>query len=219
MTLIHAPRPPQQILTRLGELGAATVYEANGQTGALDSGLKPLDAGRTLVGTAVTVDLAPADNWYIHVALLQAGPGDVLVVNAQGYTEAGPWGDVLTCAAQERGLAGLVIDGAVRDSRDIIETGFPVFARGLSIKGTSKAVPGQVNVPVIVGGVLIHPGDVILGDADGLVRITADRTEHTLAASEARAAKEADFRDRIRAGESTLDLLGLPHPGTTEASR
>jgi 4-hydroxy-4-methyl-2-oxoglutarate aldolase len=200
------------ILARLAELGAATVYEANGQTGALDAGLKPLDPASTLAGRAVTLDLPPADNWYVHLALLECGPGDVLVVDAKGYLEAGPWGDVLTAAAQERGVAGLVIDGAVRDSRDIIASGFPVFARGLSIKGTTKVVPGRINVPVGVGGVTVEPGDVIIGDADGLVRITAAQVQSALAASEARAAKEARFRDRIRDGATTLDLLGLPRP-------
>ncbi|MFJ3214054.1 4-carboxy-4-hydroxy-2-oxoadipate aldolase/oxaloacetate decarboxylase [Streptomyces flaveolus] len=212
MTAIHTGRREQKTLDRLGELGAATVYEANGQQGAFDSSLKPLDPTCIMVGTAVTLDLPPADNWYIHLALLEAGPGDVLVVDAKGYLEAGPWGDVLTCAAQERGLAGLVIDGAVRDSRDIVASGFPVFSRGLSIKGTTKAVPGRINVPVRVGGVLVEPGDIVIGDADGLVRVPAHEAEDALAASEARAAKETDFRDRIRAGETTLDLLGLPCP-------
>jgi 4-hydroxy-4-methyl-2-oxoglutarate aldolase len=206
------PRFDQDVLARLAELGSATVYEANGQSGAFEAGLKPLDPTRTLVGRAVTLDLPPADNWYIHVAMLQAGPGDVLVVDAKGYLEAGPWGDVLTCAAQQRGMAGLVIDGAVRDSRDIIASGFPVYARGLSIKGTTKVVPGRVNVPVLVGGVTVNPGDIIIGDADGLVRVPPHELHDALASSEARAAKEAAFRDRIRAGENTLDLLGLPHP-------
>jgi 4-hydroxy-4-methyl-2-oxoglutarate aldolase len=216
MTQTHAPsRPDQDVLTRLGELGAATVYEANGQTGAFDAGLKPLDPTRTLVGRAVTLDLPPADNWYVHVAMLEAGPGDVLVVDAKGYLEAGPWGDVLTCLAQQRGLAGLVIDGAVRDSRDIIAAGFPVFARGLSIKGTTKAVPGRINVPVRVGGVTVEPGDIVVGDADGLVRVPAHQLHDALAASEARAAKESGFRDRIRVGANTLELLGLPRPAVT----
>ena len=200
-------------LTRLAELGAATVYEANGQIGALDAGLKPLDPTSTLAGRAVTLDLAPADNWYVHLALLECGPGDVLVIDAKGFLEAGPWGDVLTAAAQERGVAGLVIDGAVRDSQDIIASGFPVFARGLSIKGTTKVVPGKINVPVTVGGVVVEPGDVIIGDADGLVRVPADQVHSALASSEARAAKEERFVQQIRGnGATTLDLLGLPRP-------
>ncbi|MFJ3214103.1 4-carboxy-4-hydroxy-2-oxoadipate aldolase/oxaloacetate decarboxylase [Streptomyces flaveolus] len=216
MNTTHANRPERNLLDRLAELGTATVYEANGQRGAFDTGITPLDPSRTMAGTAVTLDLPPADNWYIHLALLEAGPGDVLVVDAKGYLEAGPWGDVLTCAAQQRGLAGLVIDGAVRDSRDIIASGFPVFARGLSIKGTTKAVPGRINVPVRVGGVHVEPGDIIVGDADGLVRLPVDEVDDALAASEGRAAKEAGFRDRIRAGETTLDLLGLPRPVRTD---
>jgi len=199
-------------LNRLAELGAATVYEANGQTGAFDAGLKPLDPTSTLAGRAVTLDLPPADNWYIHLALLECNPGDVLVVDAKGYLEAGPWGDVLTAQAQERGLAGLVIDGAVRDSRDIIASGFPVFARGLSIKGTAKSTPGRINVPIRVGGVTIEPHDVIIGDADGLVVVPAAQVQSALAAAEARAAKEEAFRDQIRQGATTLELLGLPQP-------
>jgi len=200
-------------LTRLAQLGAATVYEANGQIGALDAGLKPLDPASTLAGRAVTLDLAPADNWYVHLALLECGPGDVLVIDAKGFLEAGPWGDVLTAAAQERGVAGLVIDGAVRDSKDIIASGFPVFARGLSIKGTTKVVPGKINVPVTVGGVVVEPGDFIIGDADGLVRVPADQVHSALASSEARAAKEERFVEQIRSnGATTLDLLGLPRP-------
>jgi 4-hydroxy-4-methyl-2-oxoglutarate aldolase len=206
-------RPDTATLARLAQLGAATVYEANGQKGALDAGLKPLDPTSTLAGRAVTLDLAPADNWYVHLALLECGSGDVLVVDAKGFLEAGPWGDVLTAAAQERGLAGLVIDGAVRDSQDIIASGFPVFARGLSIKGTTKVVPGKINVPITVGGVVVAPGDVIVGDADGLVRVPAAEVTTALAASEARAAKEERFVQQIRTNyATTLDLLGLPGP-------
>lgn len=197
---------------RLAELGAATVHEAIGGVGAMDHGLAPLDPASRMAGRAVTIDLPPADNWYLHVGLLHAGPGDVLVVDAKGFREAGPWGDVLTCAARQRGLAGLVIDGAVRDSRDIVASGFPVFARGLSIKGTAKAVPGRIGVPVRVGGVVVEPGDVVVGDADGLVVVPAATAADALRAAEERRAKEAGFRERLRAGATTLELLGLPHP-------
>jgi 4-hydroxy-4-methyl-2-oxoglutarate aldolase len=206
-------RPDTATLARLAQLGAATVYEANGQRHALDAGLKPLDPTSTIAGRAVTLDLAPADNWYVHLAVLECQPGDVLVIDAKGYLEAGPWGDVLTALAQERGIAGLVIDGAVRDSQDIIASGFPVFARGLSIKGTTKIVPGRINVPITVGGVVVEPGDVIVGDADGLARVPAAEVHTALAAAEARAAKEDRFVQQIRSsGATTLDLLGLPHP-------
>lgn len=199
-------------IAELAALGAATVYEANGQRDALDPALKPLDPETRVAGRAVTVSLEPADNWFIHVALLEAGPGDLLVVDIKGYVDAGPWGDVLTLAAQQRGLAGLVIDGAVRDSRQIVEAGFPVFTRGVCIRKTSKIQPGKVNVPVTVGGVVIHPGDILVGDADGLVRVLPDDIDSALASSRAREEKEEAMRRRILNGESTLDLLGLPDP-------
>lgn len=201
-----------QQLSELKDFGAATVYEASGQEGALDAGLKPLDPQSLMSGRALTVELDPADNWYIHVAMLEAQPGDVLVIDAQGYLEAGPWGDVLTVAAQERGLRGLVIDGAVRDAREIIASGFPAFSRGLSIKGTTKTRPGRINVPVRVGGVLIHPGDVIIGDQDGLCRVQASRTTEVLEASHAREAKEEAMRQKLRQGANTLELLNLNTP-------
>lgn len=199
-------------IARLAELGAATVYEAHGQRHAIDPAIKPVDPSSRMAGRAVTVRVDPADNWFIHVGLRYAGPGDVLVVDAGGYTQAGPWGDVLTLAAQQRGLAGLVIDGAVRDSRDIVESGFPAFSRGICIRRTTKRQPGKINVPVTIGGVLVHPGDILVGDGDGLVRVPRDEGPEALAAAEAREAKEEDQRAQLRAGASTVDLLGLPWP-------
>lgn len=199
-------------LVRLGEMGAATVYEAHGQKGAIDPGIKPLDPTSVIAGRAVTVKLDPADNWFIHVGLLHAGPGDVLVVDIQGYTEAGPWGDVLTLAALQRGVAGLVIDGAVRDSRDIVGSGFPVFTRGVCIRRTTKRQIGEINVPVMIGGIEVCPGDIIVGDADGLVKIPDGEGEQALESAEAREAKEKTQREQLRAGASTLELLGLSWP-------
>jgi len=129
------------------ELGSATLHEAQGQTGALASAIKPLDPLRRLAGPALTVDAKPGDNLVIHYALTFAQPGDVLVVDAKGYTEAGPWGDILTLAAQKSGISGLVIDGAVRDGDTILKMGFPVFSRGLSIRAAQKNQPGRVNIP------------------------------------------------------------------------
>jgi len=199
-------------ITRLAELGAATVYEANGQRDAIDPAIKPLDPKTKIAGRAVTLDLEPGDNWFIHIALLEAGEGDILVVDAKGYTQAGPWGDVLTLAAQERGLAGLVIDGAVRDSQEIIASGFPVFTRGVCIRKTTKVQKGRVNAPVTIGGVLIQPGDILVGDADGLVRVAAADIDTALYSSERRELKEEEMRARIREGATTLDLLGLTRP-------
>ena len=196
-------------LERLRALGSATVYEAQGAKGALDSGIKPLDPNSRLVGPALTVDTRPADNLMLHCALLKAKPGDVLVVDAKAFVEAGPWGDVLTAAAMKAGIAGLVINGAVRDASAIVEMGFPVFCRGLSIKGTGKNQPGKVNVPIVIGDVVIRPGDVIVGDRDGIAVVAFDEIDAVLESAEKREAKEADFRKAIARGASTAELLDL----------
>lgn len=191
------------------ELGAATLHEAQEQTGALTCAIKPLDPSRRLAGPALTVDAQPGDNLVIHYALTRARPGDVLVVDAKGYTEAGPWGDILTLAAQKRGIAGLVIDGAVRDGDRILSMGFPVFSRGLSIRAARKNQPGRVNVPVICGGVAVSPGDWIMGDRDGVVAIPRDSLPAVIAAAERREAAEVALRKGIEAGQSTVELLDL----------
>jgi 4-hydroxy-4-methyl-2-oxoglutarate aldolase len=196
-------------IKQLRELGAATVYEAQGAKGALDQGIKPLDPAVRLAGPALTVDCRPADNLMLHYAVQKAKPGDVLVVDAKGFLEAGPWGDVLTIQAQKVGIAGLVIHGCVRDANLIIELGFPVFCRGLSIKGTGKNQPGRVNVPVTVGDVTIHPGDIVVGDRDGLVVVPQAEVGSAIASSLAREEKEAGQREAIGRGAFTADLLGL----------
>lgn len=196
-------------LQQLRDLGTATVYEAQGAKGALDHGMKPIDPTVRLAGPALTVDARPSDNLILHYAVLQAKPGDVLVVDAKGFMEAGPWGDVLTLQAMKLGIAGLVISGCVRDANLIIELGFPVFCRGLSIKGTGKNQPGKVNVPVCIGDVCIHPGDIIVGDRDGLVVVAQDEVAHAIASSLAREEKEATQRQAIEDGATTVDLLNL----------
>ncbi|MGO4607728.1 4-carboxy-4-hydroxy-2-oxoadipate aldolase/oxaloacetate decarboxylase [Variovorax sp. 2RAF20] len=199
----------QEQLKQLRDLGAATVYEAQGAKGALDSGLKPIDPTARLAGPALTVDCRPADNLMLHYAVQKARPGDVLVVDAKGFLEAGPWGDVLTIQAMKVGIAGLVINGCVRDANLIIGLGFPVFCRGLSIKGTAKNQPGKINVPVTIGDVLIHPGDIIVGDRDGLVVVPQDGVASAIASSVAREEKEDQQRKAIEEGVFTADLLGL----------
>lgn len=197
------------ILDQLKALGSATIHEAQDQTGAMDHGIKPIDPSCRLIGSALTVDTRPDDNLMIHYALTKAKPGDVLVVDAKGFMEAGPWGDLLTLAAMRCGIAGLIIDGAVRDANTILDLGFPVFCRGLSIKGTNKAQPGKVNQPIICGGVAVSPGDIVMGDRDGVVVVKAADAQKTLASAAAREAKEDRIRERIEAGESTVDILGL----------
>lgn len=200
----------QEKLIQLRELGAATVYEAQGAKGALDSGMKPLDPTVRLAGPALTVDARPADNLILHHAVLKARPGDVLVVDAKAFMEAGPWGDVLTLQAMKLGIAGLVINGCVRDANLIIDLGFPVFCRGLSIKGTGKNQPGKVNVPICIGDAVIRPGDIIVGDRDGLVVVAQDEVDMAIANSLAREEKEIRQRQAIEAGTSnTVELLNL----------
>lgn len=199
----------QDQLRQLRDLGAATIYEAQGAKGALDHGLKPIDPTVRLAGPALTVDCRPADNLMLHYAVQKARPGDVLVVDAKGFMEAGPWGDVLTLQAMQLGIAGLLIHGCVRDANLIIELGFPVFCRGLSIKGTGKNQPGRVNVPIVIGDVPIHPGDIIVGDRDGVVVVAQDDVADAIAASLVREEKEAAQRRAIAEGAFTADLLGL----------
>lgn len=193
----------------LKQLGTATIHEAQGQKGAVDGALRPIDPTVRLAGTALTVDARPSDNLAIHYALTKAKPGDVLVVDAKGFVEAGPWGDLLTLAAQKLGIVGLVMDGSVRDANTIIDMGFPTFSRGLSIKGTNKYQPGRVNVPVTIGGVVVNPGDVIVGDRDGLVVVAQDEVEEVIRLSRAREDKEDGIRAGIEAGKSTVELLNL----------
>lgn len=194
---------------RLSALGTATIFEAPGATGALDAGVKPIDPHARLIGPAFTVDARPADSLMLHYALLKARPGDVLVVDAKGFLEAGLWGDLMTQAAMTAGLAGLVIHGAIRDTSTILAMGFPVFCRGLSIKGPSKHQPGRLNVPISIGDTSIRPDDVIVGDRDGVVVIARDDVDAVIDLAEEREARETAYRSAIARGVSTVELLGL----------
>ena len=201
--------PTVDLLAALRDLGSATVYEAQGAIGALDSGIKPLDPRSRLAAPAFTVDMRPGDNLMLHYALLKARAGEVLVVDAKAFVEAGPWGDVLTAMAQKTGIAGLVINGAVRDAQAIVDAGFPVWCRGLSIKGTAKNQPGRVNVPITIGDVVIHAGDIVVADRDGIAVVPADRFGAVLAAALEREQKESRMREAIARGATTVDLLEL----------
>ncbi|MFC0529531.1 4-carboxy-4-hydroxy-2-oxoadipate aldolase/oxaloacetate decarboxylase [Phytohabitans kaempferiae] len=198
--------PRRAILRRLG---AATIYEAQGQVGAMDSGIKSLDPSSFLAGRALTVDVPPGDNLFIHHAVAAARPGDVLVIDAKGYREAGAWGDVLTLAARCAGVAGLVIDGGVRDVDSIVAMGFPVFCRAVSIKGTTKNQAGEVGGQISCGGTPVRPGDIVVGDRDGVVVILGDRLTEAIDAAVERERKEDGIRAALESGALTLDLLGL----------
>ena len=199
----------QTTLDTAAALGSATIHEAQGKIGALSHEVKPLDPTRRLAGRALTVLTRPGDNRALHLALLEAQPGDVLVIDAFGWKEAGVWGDVLTAAAQNTGIAGVVVNGAVRDADTIIQLGFPVFAKALSIKGTAKDDDGVIGGVVTIDGVTIRTGDLIVGDRDGVVAVPQDTVDEALAAARAREDKEAGWVEQIAQGALTVDLLGL----------
>lgn len=196
----------------LERLGTATLYEAQGQQGALPPALRPVWAGAFLAGPAYTVDTRSGDNLALHHAVVLAHPGDVIVADCGGYLESGVWGDVLTNAAQHRGIAGLVVEGAVRDSDRIRDLGFPIFSRGLSIGGTSKEDEGTHQQTLLWDGAAIEPGDIVVGDADGVVVIQQAEFETVLEAALAREEKEAQMIKEIQEGKTTIELLRLSAP-------
>ncbi len=202
-------RPDNELVKALGAFGTATLHEAHGKKGAMPFYMKPLYPGMKVCGPALTVAVSPGDNLMIHYAMTLAQPGDVLVVDAKGFTEAGPWGDIMTTAAMVRGIAGLVIDGCVRDAETIREMGFAVFARGTSMKGTTKTLPGDVNVPITCASVPVYPGDIVVGDDDGVVVIPATAATTVLEQARTREANEDEKRRELKAGKTTVELLGV----------
>jgi 4-hydroxy-4-methyl-2-oxoglutarate aldolase len=202
-------RPTWEEIEALSPFSPATLHEAMGQKGAMPSCIKPIYPGMRLCGPALTVDCKPGDNLAIHGAVERARPGDVLVVDYKGFVESGPFGDILATACLARGVAGMVIDGCVRDGTTIRELGFPIFARGLNMKGTTKTQPGAVGVPITCAGVAVAPGDAVVGDDDGVVVVPRALVAATAAAARAREDKEAAMRERLKAGATTVELLGL----------
>ncbi|MCX5539357.1 4-carboxy-4-hydroxy-2-oxoadipate aldolase/oxaloacetate decarboxylase [Paraburkholderia sp. CNPSo 3076] len=193
------------------QVPAATLHEAGGKIGALPAAIKPVAPGFRICGTAVTVHSPGGDNLWLHRAILLAQPGDVLVVYTNGVYEHGYWGEVMTTAAKVRGLAGLVIDGAVRDA-DLLESiGFPVFSRGLSIRGTGKdyGAIGWINEPVMIGNVTVCAGDLIVGDRDGVVAVPRACAAEVVAKGARREADEAAICKRIEAGETTMQIYNF----------
>ena len=197
-----------QGLERLRGFGSATVYEVAGEVTPLDPAIRALSAADRVAGPAFTVRCARRDNLAIHRAVAEAPAGSVLVVDAGGDA-AGYWGEILTVAAMARGIAGLVIDGGVRDTAPIAERGFPVWSRNVGIARCVKVDPGEVGGIVTVGGVKVATGDIVVADADGVVAIPSDSLGEVLVAAEQRAVREAELFERLRAGELTIDLLGL----------
>jgi 4-hydroxy-4-methyl-2-oxoglutarate aldolase len=194
---------------RLSRLGVSTIHEAQGRLGHMRPHIRPAWKGARTCGTAVTVLAHPGDNWMMHVVAEIAQPGDVVVVGLTSDNTDGMFGDLLATSFQARGIKGLIIDAGVRDVADLERMGFPVWSRAISQKGTIKATVGSVNVPVVCGGTIVNPGDVVVGDEDGVVVVAAADAAAVAYGGEAREANEASKRERLAAGELGLDMYGM----------
>jgi 4-hydroxy-4-methyl-2-oxoglutarate aldolase len=179
-----------------------------GNKGFLPSVIKPIAKGMKVCGPAYTVQTMPRDNVLLHRAYAYANPGDVLVVNCSNFYEAGYWGDLMSLGAKTKGINGLVIDACVRDADDIEAMGFPVFSRGLCIRGTSNHGDGILNEAIIIGDVLINPGDIVVGDRDGVVIVPQNKMEECIEKAKAREAKEEKTREELRKGRVSIDIYG-----------
>jgi 4-hydroxy-4-methyl-2-oxoglutarate aldolase len=196
-------------IRRLGACGVATVHEAQGRSGLLRPYMRPISGLARAAGSAVTVLCASGDNLMIHAAIAVVQPGDVLVVTTFSESTDGMFGELLAESCRAHGVIGLVIDAGVRDTAEIAALGFPVWSKAVSCQGTTKAIAGSVNVPVVCAGAAVAPGDVIVGDADGVVVVPRDSAKAVLAAAAERLAKGERTRERLKAGELGLDIYGL----------
>ncbi len=205
-------RTSLKVVDGLAPIGTASVHEAIGKRGYLGAELRPIQTGARIAGNAVTVLIHPGDNIMIHAAVEVCTEGDILVVGSTTPNLPSPhgvFGDLLATSLQVQGVRGLVIDTGVRDTQDLREMGFPVWSRFVSCQGPAKSSPGSVNVPITIGGVIIDPGDVICADDDGVVAVPRDEADWALDRSLARLDTEAATRDRLLAGELSVDFYGL----------